>query len=293
MPIGRFRRQTAFALACAVLALLACFLLFLTSCGGSVARLEPDAAADEERERSREFLAGREAPVYSYEVIEVYAHGSEDFTEGLVMDGGILFEGTGLRGQSRLIKTDLRSGEVLDVLELDPEYFGEGVTVLGGEVFQLTYTSGLGFVYDRDSLELKRSFSYASEGWGLTHDGKSLIMSDGSPALYFLDPASGTETGRVNVSDNLGPLSDLNELEYVAGEIYANIWHTSLIAIISPASGDVTGWVDLAGLNPDPSRLRGEYVLNGIAWVEESGHLLVTGKNWPHIYEIRLSPPSL
>jgi glutamine cyclotransferase len=275
-----------------ILCLLACVLLTLTGCGGAAAPEKTRAAAQEEKARSREFLSGREAPVYGYEIIETYGHDSGDFTEGLVLDEGVLFEGTGQRGRSRLIVTDWSTWEILDTLELAPEYFGEGVTVMGSEAFQLTYTSNLGFVYDRDSLGLKRTFTYMTEGWGLTHDGRSLIMSDGTATLYFLDPASGAQTGRVEVSDNLGPVADLNELEYIDGAVYANVWHTSVIAIISPASGEVTGWIDLAGLDPDTPQLNSEYVLNGIAGDTGTGHLLVTGKCWPCMYEIEIVPSS-
>lgn len=287
MPASRSRVNTAFA----IFVILAFTFLSLAGCGGSATQVEVDTPAGEEEALSREFLSGRDAPVYSYEVIGTYAHDSGDFTQGLDLDGGILFEGTGLLERSRLVKTDLRTGEVLDVVELDPDYFGEGVTVLGDEVFQLTYTSNLGFVYDRDSLELKRTFSYPTEGWGLTHDGESLIMSDGTATLYFMDPASGTETGRMSVSDNLGPVANLNELEYIEGEVYANVWYADAIAIISPRSGEVTGWVDLTGLNPVPSQRQQGHVLNGIAYDEKTGHLLVTGKCWPYIYEIRVARP--
>lgn len=293
MAAGFTRPNRAAVTAFAFFVAAASVFLTLAGCGDSASPVERGAATVEESDRARVFLAGRTAPVFSYEVVATFPHDNGDFTQGLDLDGGVLFEGTGRRGASRLIKTDLRTGETVGELELAPEYFGEGVTVLGDEVFQLTYTSGTGFVYDRDGLELKRTFSYGTQGWGLTHDGRSLIMSDGTATLYFLDPANGAETGRLSVSDNLGPLPELNELEYAAGVIYANIWHVPVIAAISPASGEVEGWIDLSGLNPDPSSLTGEYVLNGIAWAEETGHLLVTGKCWPHIYEIRLSTLSL
>jgi len=264
--------------------------LVLGGCEKSAERENAGTSADAAKDRSREFLTGREAPVYSYKVIEVYNHDTGDFTEGLVLADGILYEGTGLKGRSRLLKTALDSGEVLGVHNLAPEYFGEGVTVLGDEVFQLTYTTNLGFVYVRESLQQKRTFTYPTEGWGLTHDGKSLIMSDGTATLHFMDPADGTESGRLSVSDNLGAVTSLNELEYIDGEIYANVWRTDLIVIISANDGEVAGWIDLAGLNPDPVDLAGEYVLNGIAYERESGHLLVTGKCWTHIYEIELVP---
>jgi len=273
----------------AFLLLISLLAFTCASCGESAGQEGSGGAAGVEEARSLEFLAGRGAPVHSYEVIGTYPHGSDDFTQGLDLDGGVLFEGTGLKGSSRLLKTELRTGEVTGELALDPEYFGEGVTVLGNEVFQLTYTSGLGFVYDRDSLELKRTFSYATEGWGLTHDGDRLIMSDGTSNLYFLDPVSGARTGSVGVYDNLGAVADLNELEYVDGSVYANIWHTCVIAIISPSSGEIKGWIDLAGLNPDPEKLVDPYVLNGIAHDDDTGHLLVTGKCWPSIYELAIN----
>ena len=268
--------------------LLACASLALGGCGNATVQEGTYGATEEARARNLEFLEGRDAPVYSYEVVRVHDHDSGNFTEGLVLDGGVLFEGTGLNGSSRLLKTDYRTWAVLGTVSLAPEYFGEGVTVLAGEVFQLTYTTNLGFVYDRENLQQIRTFSYPTQGWGLTHDGVSLIMSDGTDTLHLMDPASGIETGRVSVFDDLGPVVNLNELEYIDGKIYANIWKTDLIAIISPVSGEIAGWIDLAGLSSDPMDLMGENVLNGIAYDDETGHLLVTGKCWPHMYEIEL-----
>lgn len=229
-------------------------------------------------------------PVHGYRVIASYPHDTENFTEGLDYVGGLLYEGTGLYGKSKLTVSDLATGRVEAELSLAPEYFGEGVTVLGDEVFQLTYTSRLGFVYDRESLETARTFAYPTEGWGLTDDGERLIMSDGTSTLFFLDPQSGAETGRLTVTDGGSPVDALNELEYIDGEIYANVWMTERIAVISPRTGEVKAWIDLAGLNPDPSQLTGEYVLNGIARGPESGRILVTGKCWPSIFEIEILP---
>lgn len=270
--------------------LLACASLALGGCGNATVQEGTDWATEKARARNLGFLEGREAPVYSYEVVRVHDHDSGDFTEGLVLDGGVLFEGTGLNGSSRLLKTDYRTWAVLGEVSLASEYFGEGVTVLGEEVFQLTYTTNLGFVYDRESLQQIRTFSYPTQGWGLTHDGRSLIMSDGSDTLHLMEPADGTETGRISVYDNLGPVANLNELEYIDGKIYANVWKTDLIVIVSPVSGEVEGWIDLAGLDTDVVDLTGENVLNGIAYDDETGHLLVTGKCWPHMYEIELVP---
>ena len=292
MLTGGQKKFAAIAAAFILAVLLACTSFTLGGCGNSTEQGGTDGATEEARTRNLEFLAGRDAPVYSYEVTKVYDHDSGNFTEGLVLDGDFLFEGTGLNGRSRLLRTDFQTGAVLGAVSLAPEYFGEGVTVLGDEVFQLTYTTNLGFVYDSGSLQQIRTFSYPTQGWGLTHDSGSLIMSDGTDTLYLMDPASGIETGRIRVFDNLGPVLNLNELEYIDGKIYANVWRTDLIAIISPTSGEVAGWIDLAGLNPDPVDLRGENVLNGIAYDEETGHLLVTGKCWTHMYEIDLVPAS-
>lgn len=270
----------------AVLAAL-CLLCFMAAAAAGPAGCGTSAAA-RERAAAEAFLAGREAPVYGFRVVATYPHDSGDFTEGLVLADGALYEGTGLHGRSRLKKSALETGCVQVERELAPEHFGEGVTVLGGEVFQLTYTSQMGFVYDRQALSQRRTFTYRGEGWGLTHDGADLIMSDGTSTLYFMDPATFAEKGRVTVADNLGPVTSLNELEYVDGVVYANVWKTSVIAMISPSTGEVTGWLNLAGLDPDPADLTGESDLNGIAWDGGRGNLLVTGKCWPHIYAIDL-----
>jgi glutamine cyclotransferase len=206
------------------------------------------------------------------------------------MDDGLLYEGTGRYGQSRLLKTELETGKVLRQYDLDPEYFGEGVTVFGDDVFQLTYLSNTGFIYDKESFEPVGAFEYPTQGWGLTNDGKELIMSDGSAALRFLDLETLQETRRITTSDNEGVVENLNELEYIDGEVYANVFKTTLIAIIDPETGEVTGWINLAGINPDPAELKDPYFLNGIAYRQETGHLLVTGKGWPTIFEIELVP---
>ncbi len=224
-------------------------------------------------------------PQFTYKIVNTYPHDPGAFTQGLVYEDGFLYEGTGLRGQSTLRRVDLTSGEVVQSLALDPELFGEGITLFGDRIIQLTLTSGIGFVYDQQSFSKLDEFSYTPEGWGLTHDGRELIMSDGSAELRFLDAGSFRETSRVTVTDSDLPVQWLNELEYVEGEIYANVWQTDLIARISPDTGEVLGWIDLAGLRRDEPSAG---VLNGIAYDSEGRRLFVTGKNWPELFEIEL-----
>jgi glutamine cyclotransferase len=249
-------------------------------------------AADERAhvELTRERVLGQSAiPVYGYKVVETYPHDRTSYTEGLLMVNGVMYEGTGLYGQSKVRRWDLRTGRVLDETKLDARYFGEGVTVLDGVVYQLTYLANTGFTYDPRKLRRRSTFRYDSQGWGLTHDGRRLIMSDGSSAILFLDPKSRKELGRIYVTDGVGPVGFLNELEYADGKLYANVWQTDFIAIIAPDSGRITGWIDLTGLNPEPTVLVYPLVLNGIAYDKDTGRLLVTGKCWPHVYEIELT----
>ena len=223
---------------------------------------------------------------YTYEVINVYPHDSNAFTQGLVIEDGVLYEGTGLTGESTLRRVDLETGDILQIHELPSNLFGEGITVFGDSVIQLTWQSHEGFVYDKDSFELLQEFSYPTEGWGITTDGNRLIMSDGTANLYFLDPETFEKVGQVEVHDN-GTVTNLNELEYINGKVYANIWLTDKIAIIDPNTGQVTGWIDLTGIytqensNPDS-------VLNGIAYDAEGERLFVTGKFWSQLFQIKL-----
>lgn len=227
-------------------------------------------------------------PVYTYRIAQTYPHDPTSYTEGLVMENGAIYEGTGLYGQSKLRRWDLRTGQVFNELPLERHYFGEGITVLDGVIYQLTYLANIGFAYDQATLRRKDSFRYVGQGWGLTHDGTQLLMSDGSSTIAVVDPKSFQVVNHVFVSDDIGPVGFLNELEYVDGKLYANIWQTNFIAIIAPQSGKIIGWIDLTGLNPDPAVLVHPYVLNGIAYNKETGRLLVTGKRWPHVYEIDL-----
>ena len=227
-------------------------------------------------------------PIYGYTVVRSYAHDPGAFTQGLQFVDGVLYEGTGLNGRSSIRRVNLESGNVLKQHNIDEKYFGEGITVFGTDLFELTWQSGVAFVYDRNTFAPKKSLKYSGEGWGLTHDGTSLIMSDGTEYLRFLDPATFAERRRVRVTGVGQPLKNLNELEYVKGEIFANVWMTDYIARIDPATGRINSYVDLRGLMPanDPSR----DVLNGIAYDAAGDRLFVTGKLWPRVFEIKLTP---
>jgi glutamine cyclotransferase/GNAT superfamily N-acetyltransferase len=227
---------------------------------------------------------------YTYSVVRSYPHDTSAFTQGLVLDGGKMYEGTGIRWQSSLREVDLETGDVLRSYALPSNYFGEGIAVYDEWIVQLTWQSNVGFVYDRDSLELLQTFGYPTEGWGITYDGERLIVSDGTATLHFWDPVTFEEIGRVDVRDGGDPVSQLNELEYVCGEVLANVWYSDSIARIDPGTGEVIGWIDLAGLLGPEERPGSGGVLNGIAFDGESGRLFVTGKLWPWLFEIELIP---
>jgi glutaminyl-peptide cyclotransferase len=233
--------------------------------------------------------AGR-APTYGYQVVRSYPHDHGAFTQGLIFRNGFFYEGTGMNGQSGIRKVKLETGEVLQHKALGSEYFGEGITDWKGTLLEITWKSEIGFVYDIDSFNQTKTFSYKGEGWGLTHDGTRIIMSDGSAQLRFLDPATLKEIGRITVHDEAGPVERLNELEYVKGEIYANVWQTERIARIAPKDGRIVGWIDLMGLL-SPAERAGSDVLNGIAYDAAADRLFVTGKWWPRVFEIKLVPP--
>lgn len=222
-------------------------------------------------------------------VINVHPHNSNFFTQGLVFENGFLYEGTGIRGKSALYKIKPGTGEILQTHKLSKEFFGEGITIYKDKIIQLTWQSRAGFVYDKKSFKLLRKFSYPTEGWGITNDGKHLIISDGSSILYFLNPETFKETGRIKVKDGKKPVSGLNELEYINGKIFANILEKDKIAIISPETGRVTDWINLSGLRPK-SLNKPIGVLNGVAYDKENKRLFVTGKLWPKLFEIKLVP---
>ena len=234
--------------------------------------------------------AEQEPRQYTYRVINAYPHDHGAFTQGLVYENGFLYEGTGLYGRSSLREVVPETGEVTRIQPLESRYFGEGITIFGNRIIQLTWVARTGFVYNRQTFERLRSFTYSTEGWGITHDGRRLIVSDGSPNLYFRDPDTFEEVGRVEVRDNMGPVTRLNELEYVEGEIYANVWESDLIARIAPESGRVVGWIDLAGLLPGRERMGTDAALNGIAYDGDGKRLFVTGKRWPKLFEIEVVP---
>ncbi|UCG13987.1 MAG: glutaminyl-peptide cyclotransferase [Deltaproteobacteria bacterium] len=226
-------------------------------------------------------------PVYTYKIVNTFPHDPNAFTQGLVFKGGVIYEGTGLLGRSELRKVDLVTGDVLQHRNLPAYLFGEGVTAYENRLIQLTWKAGVGLVYDRASFGLIKEFRYSTEGWGITHDGKRLIMSDGTSTLRFLDPQTFAEIGLIEVYDRTDPVIKLNELEYVQGEVFANVWRTDLIARIAPETGRVVGWIDLAGLLKPEDRIPATGVLNGIAYDPANDRLFVTGKLWPKLFEIK------
>ena len=227
-------------------------------------------------------------PVYRYKVLNTFSHDPSAFTQGLAIDKGVLYESTGLNGASSVRRVELATGKVMQSKPLAAEFFGEGLTTWRGKLIQLTWQSQLGFVYDQKTLRPLKQFRYVTEGWGLTHDGRRLILSDGTANLYFLDPENFAPLGQITVKENGVPVPWLNELEFVQGEIYANVWHTQRIARISPQTGQVTGWIDLSGLPGPMYKLGEEDVANGIAYDAQSKRLFVTGKRWPRLFEIEI-----
>lgn len=225
-------------------------------------------------------------PVYTYEIINTYPHDRDAFTQGLVFEDGFLYEGTGIPGHSTLRKVELETGKVLNIYFLPHKYFGEGITIFNDSIVQLTWVSHIGFVYDKETFELLDDFSYPTEGWGITHDGENLIMSDGTSSLHYIDPQSFEEVRRIEVYAGDEPVTRLNELEYIDGKIYANVWLTDLVAVIEPQSGKVAAWIDLRGLLNPEDMTEPVDVLNGIAYDSEGERLFVTGKWWPKLFEI-------
>jgi glutamine cyclotransferase len=229
-----------------------------------------------------------EAPVYGYKVVAKYPHSTASYTEGFFYRDGLFYEGTGLKGHSELLVIRPETGKPVQRLSLPAQYFGEGIVDWGPNLYQWTWQSHICFVYDRFSLRPVRQFTYTGEGWGMTRSEKEIITSDGTAILRFRDPSSFRELRHITVHDGSHPVQQLNELESIKGEIYANIWHSDRIARISPKDGRVLGWIDLTGILADNQRIDSESVLNGIAYDAAHDRLFVTGKQWPYVFEIKI-----
>ena len=226
----------------------------------------------------------------SYKVIATFPHDTSAFTQGLVFADGQLYESTGLNGESSLRRVDIATGKTLQRIDVPNEYFAEGLALVGDELLQLTWQHRLGFVYDRKTFKQKRTFTYTAEGWGIAYDGASrLVMSDGSDTLTFLDPKTFAPLKRLRVQDAGRPVSNLNELEWIEGELWANVWQTDRIARISPNTGDVNAWIDLSTLFPPAQRMPPADVMNGIAYDKATRRIFITGKKWPRLYQITVS----
>ncbi|MEN6373670.1 MAG: glutaminyl-peptide cyclotransferase [Smithella sp.] len=258
-------------------------LLVILSCAS-----RGQANAEDQKTASFLLLKNTKAPVSKIKVINIFPHDPESFTQGLVYHRGYLYESTGLNGKSALKKIELNSGKVIKRVELGKEYFGEGMTILGNKVYQLTWLNQTGFVYDLSSLEKRGRFSYQGEGWGLTTDGKSLILSNGTPVINFIHPGTFRAIRKIEVRDGKMPVNNLNEMEFVRGEIWANVFMTDVIVRISPRTGKVLGWIDLGRLQALLPQAERRDVLNGIAFDKDNDRIFVTGKFWPGIFEIIL-----
>ncbi|MBU3191769.1 glutaminyl-peptide cyclotransferase [Clostridium bowmanii] len=226
-------------------------------------------------------------PVYSYDIINTYPHDITAFTEGLVYESGYMYESTGKFNESTLRKVDLQTGEIIKLQKLDESYFGEGITIYKNKIIQLTWKSNVGLIYNKDSFNLINKFYYNTEGWGITHNDEHLIMSDGTDEIFFLNPINFKKVYSIKVHDEIKPITRLNELEFIRGEIYANVCKSNKIARICPHSGKITGWIDLKGLL-SPKEYKNVGTLNGITYNTKNNHIFVTGKIWPKIFEIKL-----
>jgi glutaminyl-peptide cyclotransferase len=230
------------------------------------------------------------APVYGYKVVAVYPHSTSSYTEGFFYLNGLFYEGTGIKGHSQVLVYEPKTGQVKLSVDLPAQFFGEGIVDWGPTLYEWTWQTNVGFVRDRATLKVLRQFTYSGEGWGMTRTDREFVTSDGSSTLTFRDPVSFKETRRIIVKDAGTEIKQLNELEFVKGEIYANVWHTDRIARISPKDGSILGWIDITGILSPMFKLDSEAVLNGIAYDAQHDRLFVTGKQWPSIFEIRLIP---
>jgi glutamine cyclotransferase len=233
-------------------------------------------------------IIGSDTPIYTYRIVNEYPHDPAAFTQGLAYEDGILYEGTGRRGRSSLREVDLQTGRVLKMQRLPQDLFGEGIAVRGDSIFQLTLDAQTVLIHDRQTFDIEGELTYSTHGWGLTYDGRDFIMSDGTSALHFMDPASFARRSQIIVKDGRRAVLGLNELEFVKGEIFANVWRTDFIVRISPRTGAVTGWLDLTGLLSAQLRTDSTDVLNGIAYDAAGDRLFVTGKHWPRLFEIEI-----
>ncbi|HYM19877.1 MAG TPA: glutaminyl-peptide cyclotransferase [Candidatus Kapabacteria bacterium] len=261
-------------------------LFFIAIIFASCAKKEPEPQSNQSNISSRPQSA---PPVDTYEIVNTYPHDPTAFTEGLQFYNGELYESTGLEGYSTLRRVELATGKVLQKVDLDPKYFGEGIVIFDSKIYQLTYTTEIGFIYDLKTFKQTSTWNYQGQGWSLTSDGTSLIMSNGTERLKFLDPNNLSVVKTIDVQESGMPIENVNELEYIKGEIWANIWRTDRIVRIDPATGNVKGWIDLSELLP-PDEMKNVDVLNGIAYDAEHDRIFITGKNWPKLFEIKIKP---
>lgn len=280
-------------------------IFLLASCGGNTANNKPNMNANLVKNANSNAAnipvkTNGPAPVDTYEIVKTYPHDPKAFTEGLFFYNNFLYESAGEYEQSTLRKVELETGKVVQQYKVPREYFGEGTTIFDNRIYQMTYQENTGFVYDADDFKLIRQFSYKGEGWGLTHDDKELIMSDGTHVIRFVSPENFQTEHTISVFLEDGkPLMNINELEYIKGEIWANVWHSeksnilgkeNQIVRIDPNSGKILGWVDFSGISPDDSKRDPENTFNGIAYDAENDRIFVTGKNWKKLFEIKVKP---
>lgn len=265
----------------------AAFLAVLTLCLGGCGPSASSSTAATQAQTQTTAVSGK-FPVYTFEVVKTWPHDPDAFTQGLIFHNGGWLESTGLNGHSSLRRVEMATGKVLQQVTVPEQYFAEGITVVGSRIFQLTWKHQKGFVYDLDTFRFEREFDYQGEGWGLATDGHQLILSDGSNSIRFLDPATAAVKQVIQVTHQGKPVGNLNELEYIKGEIWANVWGSDFIVRINPRNGNVTSVIDFTGLLPASDRKSPDQVLNGIAWDEAGDRLFITGKWWPTIFEVKL-----
>ncbi len=276
------------------------FLLLSLACNDQSARSNMNTTVSKTNNNTAKTASN--VPVYTYEIVNTFRHDPKAFTQGLFFYNGFLYESTGKEGKSDLRKVEPESGKVVQQIKLPSDSFGEGTTVLNGKIYQLTWRDGRGFVYDADTFKLLREFTYAGDGWGLTNDGKNLFMTDGTHIIRVIDPETfRTIRTLVVLREDGKPLMQINELEYIKDEIWANVWHSeepeilgkpNYIARIDPNSGKLLGWIDLGGISPDDVERDTENTLNGIAYNAQNDRIFVTGKNWKKLFEIKIKPKS-